>query len=67
MSVASDQNGRIVRHNVRREAGGWAATVWAGGGAGSIAHSIRRYVYDTRTAARTADITDAIGRRGRIA
>lgn len=65
--IARDQNWRIVRRNVRREAGGWAATVWAGGGSGSIAHSIRRYVYATRTDARAADITDAVGSRGRIA
>lgn len=65
-----DQNGNRLSHNVLaiRKNGKivcWRATVWFGGGYG-CATDVNEYYYDTRCAARNADISDEIGKSGRI-
>ena len=62
-----DQNGKLLTKSVKRESNGWGANVWFGGGLGGIATNIRRYIYSTRQQASAADISDEIGKRGRIA
>jgi len=66
----TDQNGRALRRDVRRETlpGGrtaWGATV-SFGGAGGMATNVRRYHYATLEQASAADISDDVGRRGRV-
>lgn len=62
-----DQDGNSLTKSVRRERNGWGANVWFGGGLGGCATNIRRYIYATRKAASSADISDEIGKSGRIA
>ena len=60
--TAKDQNGNMIRANVREEADGtWGANVWFGH---NPATTLRRYFYETRDQARQADISDELGRRG---
>jgi hypothetical protein len=63
----TDQNGRAVQANVQQESDGtWGANVWVGSGHfGAL--TLRRYYYETRTAARNADISDEPGKRGCVA
>jgi len=63
MRYPKDQNDQPVYANIRRERGGWGATVTFGW---PFASTVRRYVYATRAHARRADIADAPGQRGRI-
>jgi hypothetical protein len=59
-----DQNGSIVTASITREEDGtWGATVWFGS---RPATEIRRYYYATREYARHADISDDIGKNGRV-
>lgn len=61
-----DQNGRRLAANVAREADGtWSATVWFGGMNG-LGTNVRRYYYETRDAAKRADIPDDIGKSGLV-
>ncbi len=64
--MVRDQNGNRLTASVEREGAGWGATVWFGGQNG-LGTNVRRYIYQTRDQARDADISDDIGRRGRIA
>ncbi len=60
-----DCNGQVVTSSVKRDARGrWGATVWSGHVAVT---TVRRYHYASRDAARHADISDDIGKRGRVA
>ena len=62
-----DQNGKRITQKVCREADGtWGATVWSGGLLSECVTSVRRYHYATRREARDADISDDIGKSGRI-
>ena len=63
MRYPKNQNGVPVYAGIRRERGGWGATVTMGW---PFASTVRRYVYATRAQARKADISDAPGKRGRI-
>jgi len=68
--VTADQNGRTLRRDVRRETlpGGheaWGVNVWSGG-AGGLATTVRRYYYASREKARAGDISDDVGKRGRV-
>lgn len=51
-----------VRKTMR---GTWTATVWFGHPANAT--NVMRYEYATRKQARDSDISDSIGKRGRIA
>jgi hypothetical protein len=63
--TAKDQNGQIVTASIRKEENGnWSARVWFGT---RPATEIRRYEYDSRTHAHRADISDEIGKNGRVA
>jgi len=61
--MTTDQNGNRISKNVRRTGEHWAANVWFGGSNG-WATNVRTYVYETRNAARNADISDTPGKRG---
>ena len=53
-----DQNGRVVRKDIKKHPeGGWEVNVWFGGFNG-FATDITRLVYSTREGARQADISD---------
>jgi len=61
-----DSNGQPLAKRVRQSANGrWGRTVWFGGLNG-LGTNVRRYYYRTHRAALAGDISDAIGRRGRI-
>ena len=66
MTQTRNSNGAILVRDVRRENDGWGVNVWFGGVNG-LGTNERRYVYETRQAARSGDISDEIGRHGRIA
>ena len=61
-----DQNGNIVRRDIRKECAQWGVNVWFGGVNG-LATSLRRYYYGTRQQARCASIGDVVGQNGRRA
>ena len=63
MRYPKDQYDKPIYADIRRERGGWGATVTMGW---PFASCIRRYIYATRAHARRADISDTPGRRGRI-
>ena len=52
-----DQNGNIVRQDIKPHPEGWAVNVWFGG-ANGFATDITRLVFRTRESARKADISD---------
>jgi len=58
-----DSNGKTVSKDVRREGDYWGANVWQG--AANVC-TVRRYYYATRNQARMADISDVIGKRGKV-
>ncbi|MCY4653245.1 MAG: hypothetical protein OXC95_08785 [Dehalococcoidia bacterium] len=60
-----DSNGKVLRRNVRPEGEGWGVTVWMGGING-LGTDEMRFIYQSRDAARRGDISDEIGKRGRI-
>lgn len=51
--------------SIAKTSRGWEATVWFGHP--DNATNVMRYVYKTRAQARDADISDSIGKHGRIA
>jgi hypothetical protein len=65
--MTTDSNGRRVFRDIRREEGEegdvWGVNVWFGCG---CVTNVRRYYYATRAAARKADISDEVGKNGRI-
>lgn len=63
-----DQNGQRVDRRVwwNPDKRAWGADVYWGGGLGP-ATTVRRYYYVSRDAARRADLSDDIGKRGRVA
>lgn len=62
-----DQNGERLTASVAREPDGtWGRTVWFGGVNG-LGTNVRRYFYSTRATAMRGDISDEIGRDGRVA
>jgi len=66
-TMTTDSNGRRVFRDIRREEGEegnvWGVNVWFGCG---WVTNVRRYYYATRAAARKADISDEVGKNGRI-
>lgn len=58
-----DQNGRTVAASIKRTTKGWERKVWFGT---NPATNVRTYVYDSRDNARRGDISDDIGKNGRI-
>jgi hypothetical protein len=69
--MTRDQNGNLITRNVRKAktpAGkpAWAVNVWWGGAYGP-ATNLRVYFYRQREDARRGDISDDIGKHGRIA
>lgn len=57
-------NGQKHSTAVRKESDGtWSRNVWFGA---KYPTTVRRYYYSTRRAATVADISDEIGKRGRI-
>ena len=63
--MVQDQNRNPLHRCIHREAGAWGVTVWFGGGNG-LATNVRRYFYKTRKQARDGDISDTVGKRGRV-
>lgn len=61
--MRTDSNGNRVFRAVRKDGDVWGANVWSGSG---CVTNVRRYYYSTRAAARKADISDEIGKRGRV-
>ena len=61
-----DQNGKTLTRSIKKEEAGWGVTVWFGGINGLVTN-VRRYYYESKSAAQDADISDNIGYRGRIA
>ena len=59
----TDGNGKRVFKDLRREGDVWGVNVWFGRG---CVTNVRRYYYATRAAAQNADISDEIGKNGRI-
>jgi len=66
MNTKMDSNGKKIGKNVKRENDGWGANVWSGGALSTVVTTVRRYYYQTRAAALAADISDEIGKSGRI-
>ncbi len=63
--MTTDSNGKTITHDLQRAPDGiWWRTTWWGV---HYVTTVRRYGYRSRRAARAGDISDAIGRRGRIA
>ena len=62
----TDNNGKTLSKNVKKEEQGWGVTVWFGGLNG-LGTNVRRYYYETRSQAQNGDISDDIGKRGRVA
>ncbi len=62
-TATTDTNGNRINLDIRREQDGWGRNVWWGSG---CVTNVRRYVYATRRQARRGDISDDIGRNGRI-
>ena len=66
MMTVRDSNGKKLTKSVKKEEQGWGATVWFGG-ANGLGTNVRRYYYETKTQAQNGDISDEIGKRGRLA
>jgi hypothetical protein len=69
MRSVRDPNGQIVRREIRRDGpdGSWGVNVWFGGALNGFTTTVRRYYYRTQEQARNGDISDDIGRHGRVA
>lgn len=67
-TMTRDANGNVVTKSVKAEtiSGSkvWGVTVWFGS---VYVTTVRRYYYETRRQAQDGDISDDIGRRGRVA
>ena len=60
-----DSNGKSISKSIRRESdGAWGANVWFA--SNGWASTVRRYSYSSRDAARASDISDEVGKRGRV-
>lgn len=62
----TDVNGRPVYMDIQPEKDGtWSRNVWSGGVNGLVT-DVRRYRYITRKEARNGNISDVVGRNGRV-
>jgi len=64
-TTTKDQNGNDLTRSVKKEENGWGSNVWFGGING-LGTNVRRYYYSTKKAALKSDISDEIGKDGRI-
>ena len=62
----TDSNGKNLTKSVKEEEQGWGVNVWFGG-ANGLGTNVRRYYYETKAQAQNGDISDDIGKRGRVA
>ena len=64
MTRTVNQNGEQISREIRREPDGtWGRNVWFGSG---CVTNVRRYYYRTRMHAVQGDISDEVGRAGRV-
>ncbi len=63
--MTTDENGTQVTRSIREEQDGtWGRNVWFGS---HYVTTVRRYFYASRQAAAAGDISDDIGKNGRVA